>query len=170
MPSLSGAAALLSGVIPRRVWRRNGGCVSRTAARRHQSTGVLMLWIAGFFEILFNAAAVHWDILRQDLRYTSRTLLRSSGFADNRDSSGSAGHRRQHRGVLGDGFRAHSQFALSRSGALGQNLADRGGLRSDGIFAPELSRREANEQIVRSHGRLHARRGESGGTGRSPAY
>jgi hypothetical protein len=40
-------------------------------ARRRDRTNplsVLMLWIAGFFEILFNAIAVHWDILRQDLR------------------------------------------------------------------------------------------------------
>ena len=28
-----------------------------------------------------NAAAVHWDILKQDLRYTARTLNRSRGFA-----------------------------------------------------------------------------------------
>ena len=53
-------------------------------ARRRDRTNplsVLMLWIAGFFEILFNAIAVHWDILRQDLRYTTRTLARSPGFA-----------------------------------------------------------------------------------------
>src|SRR5258706_3450613 len=28
-----------------------------------------------------NALAVHWDILRQDLRYTARTLSRTRGFA-----------------------------------------------------------------------------------------
>ena len=58
--------------------------VSVFRARRRDATNplsVLMLWIAGFFEILFNAIAVHWDILRQDLRYTTRTLVRSPGFA-----------------------------------------------------------------------------------------
>jgi predicted permease len=38
------------------------------------------LWIATFFEVLSNAAAVHWDILQQDLRYSARTLARSPGF------------------------------------------------------------------------------------------
>src|ERR1039457_1304000 len=58
--------------------------VSVFSARRRDVTNplsVLMLWIAGFFEILFNAIAVHWDMLRQDLRYTTRTLVRSPGFA-----------------------------------------------------------------------------------------
>ncbi len=41
----------------------------------------LLLWIRTFLEILFNAFAVHWDLLRQDLRYTARTLSRSPGFA-----------------------------------------------------------------------------------------
>ena len=33
---------------------------------------VIGLWISTFFEILVNAANVHWDVLRQDLRYTAR--------------------------------------------------------------------------------------------------
>ncbi|MEO8577048.1 MAG: ABC transporter permease, partial [Gemmatimonadales bacterium] len=41
----------------------------------------LKLWIETIADIVFNAAAVHWDILRQDLRYTSRTLVRSPGLA-----------------------------------------------------------------------------------------
>src|ERR1035438_2797243 len=48
--------------------------ISVFRARRRDVTNplsVLLLWIAGFFEILFNAIAVHWDILRQDLRYRS---------------------------------------------------------------------------------------------------
>jgi predicted permease len=39
------------------------------------------LWVSTFLEILFNAASVHWDVLRQDLRYTARGLVRSPGFA-----------------------------------------------------------------------------------------
>ena len=36
--------------------------------------------LAAAFEVLSNAPAVHWDILRQDLRYTARTLARAPGF------------------------------------------------------------------------------------------
>src|SRR5580692_7977573 len=36
--------------------------------------------LSAVFEILRNAPAVHWDILRQDLRYTARTLARAPGF------------------------------------------------------------------------------------------
>jgi predicted permease len=38
------------------------------------------LWVSVFFEVLLNALAVHGDILRQDLRYTTRALLRTPGF------------------------------------------------------------------------------------------
>jgi predicted permease len=37
-------------------------------------------WLETFFDVLYNAALVHLDILRQDLRYTARTLARSRGF------------------------------------------------------------------------------------------
>jgi predicted permease len=39
------------------------------------------LWAFAPFETICNAAAVHADILRQDLRYTARSLVRSPGFA-----------------------------------------------------------------------------------------
>jgi hypothetical protein len=41
----------------------------------------LTLWFAVFHEVVMNAPAVHWDILKQDLRHTARTLNRSRGFA-----------------------------------------------------------------------------------------
>jgi hypothetical protein len=39
------------------------------------------LWIGVCCEVLFNAMAVHLDVLRQDLRYTARSLRRTPGFA-----------------------------------------------------------------------------------------
>ena len=53
------------------------------ARRRRDAAGlpgIAWLWIASLFETLWDAAAVHWDILRQDLSYTARTLSRSPGF------------------------------------------------------------------------------------------
>ena len=41
----------------------------------------LTLWFAVFHEVIMNAPAAHWDILKQDLRYTVRTLNRARGFA-----------------------------------------------------------------------------------------
>jgi putative ABC transport system permease protein len=37
-------------------------------------------WPALLLDVLTNAAASHWDLLRQDLRYTARTLRRTPGF------------------------------------------------------------------------------------------
>ena len=52
-------------------------------ARLRQTTGFsrIRLWIESIADVVANAAVVHWDILRQDLRYTARTLTRSPGFA-----------------------------------------------------------------------------------------
>ena len=52
--------------------------------RRRDAKGfveIAQLWLSACGEVFANAAAAHWDILRQDLRYTARTLLRSRGFA-----------------------------------------------------------------------------------------
>ncbi len=50
--------------------------------RRRQASGLALaaLWADTILEVLFNAIAAHGDILRQDLRYTARTLLRSPGL------------------------------------------------------------------------------------------
>ncbi len=42
---------------------------------------VAVFWLGALAEIVVNAAAVHWDILRQDLRYAARSLGRARGFA-----------------------------------------------------------------------------------------
>ena len=42
---------------------------------------VLLVWPEAIFDVFINAARVHADILKQDLRYTFRTLWRSPGFA-----------------------------------------------------------------------------------------
>src|SRR5579884_3193437 len=39
------------------------------------------LWIGILLEVVWNAAAAHLDVLRQDLRYTARSLRRTPGFA-----------------------------------------------------------------------------------------
>jgi len=53
-------------------------------ARREQEArgplAALTLWTSTVFEVVGNALAVHWDILRQDLRYTARTLASTPGF------------------------------------------------------------------------------------------
>jgi hypothetical protein len=41
----------------------------------------LACWLAAFVEVGANAAAAHWDVLRHDLRYTARPLVRSPGCA-----------------------------------------------------------------------------------------
>ena len=41
----------------------------------------LALWTSVTWETIMNALAVHWDILKQDLRYTARALNRARGFA-----------------------------------------------------------------------------------------
>jgi predicted permease len=52
--------------------------------RRRDADGPLAraaLWVHVVQETIMNALAVHWDILKQDLRYTARTLRRARGFA-----------------------------------------------------------------------------------------
>ena len=54
------------------------------ALRRREASGfaaLVALWLQTLGEVVVNAAAVHWDVLRQDLRYTARTLARTPGFA-----------------------------------------------------------------------------------------
>jgi putative ABC transport system permease protein len=51
------------------------------ARREATGFGVVVLWLGVIAEVAGNAAAVHADILRQDISYTGRVLRRSPGFA-----------------------------------------------------------------------------------------
>jgi putative ABC transport system permease protein len=54
------------------------------AQRRRQASGLLgaaRVWAEALADVVVNAVRVHGDLLRQDLRYTARTLRRAPGFA-----------------------------------------------------------------------------------------
>ena len=54
------------------------------ARRRRAASGLAAsawLWTDVTLDVIRNAFLVHWDFLRQDLRYTLRTLARAPGFA-----------------------------------------------------------------------------------------
>ncbi len=55
--------------------------VFRMHLRDTRGAGHVALWLGVLHEVIMNAPAVHWDILKQDLRYTVRTLSRARGFA-----------------------------------------------------------------------------------------
>ena len=59
--------------------------MSALLARRRRATSGLAasawLWTDVIVDVISTAFLVHWDFLRQDLRYTLRTLGRSRGFA-----------------------------------------------------------------------------------------
>jgi predicted permease len=53
-------------------------------SRLQETTGFIPrigLWLETIADVIANSVVVHFDILRQDLRYTARTLARSPGFA-----------------------------------------------------------------------------------------
>ena len=68
--------------------------------------GTCGLWLATFVEVFSNAAAVHWEIMRRDMRYSVRSLLRSPGFAITAFLSDHDRYRGQRRHLYARGFRA----------------------------------------------------------------
>lgn len=65
--------------------REFGGEMEAIFAARRQAAGsflgVTWLWLGAIGDVVWNAAAAHWDILRQDLRFIGRSLRKSPGFA-----------------------------------------------------------------------------------------
>jgi putative ABC transport system permease protein len=55
--------------------------IFRDRWRRAGATWRALIWLAVIPEIVANAAAVHWELARQDLRYAFRWLRASPGFA-----------------------------------------------------------------------------------------
>jgi predicted permease len=49
--------------------------------KRRDANSFLVFWVSEIFDTIYNAIAVHLDILRSDLRYTATTALRRPGFA-----------------------------------------------------------------------------------------
>jgi putative ABC transport system permease protein len=50
--------------------------------RGHTALGAFLIGVpTALADVVPNAMAVHWDVLRQDLRYSTRSLLRTPGFA-----------------------------------------------------------------------------------------
>jgi putative ABC transport system permease protein len=56
------------------------GIFTQELRLRSSAWGRFWLWIETVFEVLSNAAAVHWQIARRDIHYSLRSLSRSPGF------------------------------------------------------------------------------------------
>ena len=131
---------------------------------RSASGGGAVLFLARtFFDTLVNAARVHGDITKQDLKYALRSLGRTPGFTDHRDSRRRPRHRRHHGDVHDCRSRAAAAAAVCRSRSAGQALGDTGLAR---LFPPraltaELSRLEAAGQVVRRRRGLRRRHGHA---------
>ena len=78
---LSSPAHAPPGLVSRRIWREMCAVFARQRRECGGAAGLSALWLRTIFETAVNAAAVHADILRQDVRYAARTLAKSRGFA-----------------------------------------------------------------------------------------
>jgi predicted permease len=79
------AYRLLLHLFPSSFRNEYGGEMCAVFARRLHTSGgtaaAVALWAGAVVDVVSNAAIVHWDILRHDLRYSARTLAQAPGFA-----------------------------------------------------------------------------------------
>ena len=141
--------------------------------RTAHGVALLTLWFAACHEVIMNAPAAHWDILKQDLRYTVRTLNRARGFALTAILVTALG--------VGANTAAFSvaDFVLLRPlpfpdpDALVRLCEGPRDRRRMGLHEPalarQLSRLQGDERVVRGDGRVHRRRGEPGRRRRAAA-
>ena len=128
-----------------------------------------MLVVPAAVDTLVNAARVHGDITKQDLRYAIRSLRRTPGFTHHRDCGRRPGHWRHHRDVFGRRSRAVAAAAVPRRRprrpALGGSLLAR--VSAHGTIAAELPRLAAHGHGVRAARALHRWLGQPGGPRRA---
>lgn len=63
---------------------------------RQRDESSLTLWPTTIFDVVTNAARVHWDMLRHDLAWTFRILRHAPGFTITAVAVAALGHRREH--------------------------------------------------------------------------
>src|SRR5918996_4408319 len=61
--------------------REMTGVFLRGYQLQRSGAGRAAFWVTTVADVVANASAAHWDILRQDLRITTRTLSRAPGFS-----------------------------------------------------------------------------------------
>ena len=126
-------------------------------ARRRRSTGgtgTMGLWLRTIAEVLFNAAAVHWDILQQDMSYMARMLRRSPGFAITAVLIVSLGIGATTAAFSITDFVLLRPLPFPEPDRLVQIWEATARVQPNGILCPELSRLEGSGEVLRNHGRV----------------
>ena len=107
--------------------------------------------------MLFNAAAVHWDILQQDMSYMARMLRRSPGFAITAVLIVSLGIGATTAAFSITDFVLLRPLPFPEPDRLVQIWEDDSRIQPNGILCPELSRLEGSGEVLRNHGRVPRR-------------
>ena len=134
-------------------WRAEYGEEMRSAfAARRRDTGgpwgLLALWLDAVPDLLTSALAVQWDLLSQDIRYSTRALRRSPGFTLTAVAIAAAGI-----GATTAAFTMVDHVLIRPFSFAGQDhqITARRPLRFAaflGRFARQLSRLEADEHFL----------------------